>query len=344
MDRLEAVDVSRSYGDDTVVDAVSLALVPGEVTALLGGSGAGKSTLLRLLAGLEPVDAGEVRLGEQVLSSRHKTVPAEKRHIGLIFQDFALFPHLTAAENVAFGLAHLEKGVARQEAEIWLDRLGLSARAGAYPHQLSGGEQQRVSIARALAPKPTAILMDEPFSGLDPALRESVRDSALEIIRAARIPALLVTHDAHEAMISADRLAVMRAGRVVQAGSPEEVYGAPVDLQTAAALGRINLFRGQVNEAGQVATPFGTLKSATFPAGTEVDIAVREEAIILSPGGIPARVEAVARAGALVRLTLSSGDFRAFALVSPTDRPDIGVEAGVSIDPAGAFIFRAGGS
>ncbi|MEO1101285.1 MAG: ABC transporter ATP-binding protein [Pseudomonadota bacterium] len=344
MDRLEAVNVTRSYGEDTVVDAVSLALEPGAVTALLGGSGAGKSTLLRLLAGLEPVDAGEVRLGGQVLSSRRKTVPAEKRRVGLVFQDFALFPHLTAAENVAFGLAHLEKGAARQEADAWLGRLGLSARAGAYPHQLSGGEQQRVSIARALAPKPAAILMDEPFSGLDPALREAVRDSALAVVRAAGIPALLVTHDAHEAMISADRLAVMRAGRVVQAGLPEEVYSSPVDIETAAALGPVNVFHARTDATGQAATPFGTISAPAYPGGTAVEIAVREEAVLLKQDGIPARVEAVARAGPLVRVTLMSGDFRGFALVSPTDRPDIGVEVGVSIDPAGAFIFGAGTS
>ncbi|OZB13922.1 MAG: hypothetical protein B7X53_15040, partial [Hyphomonas sp. 34-62-18] len=175
---LSAHGVTRRYGDRAVVDGVSLSLPPGQITALLGGSGAGKSTLLRLLSGLEGVDEGEIRLGEEVLSAHGRTVPAEKRRIGLIFQDFALFPHLTAARNVAFGLKHLPKAEAIARAQAWLARLGLEPRANAYPHELSGGEQQRVAIARALAPEPAAILMDEPFSGLDPSLRDSVRDAA----------------------------------------------------------------------------------------------------------------------------------------------------------------------
>lgn len=344
MDRLEVDSVTRSYGDLTVVDAVSLTLEPGAVTALLGGSGAGKSTLLRLMAGLEPVDGGQIRFGEEVLSSRTRTVPAEKRRIGLVFQDFALFPHLNAVENVAFGLAHLEKSEARAEARAWLERLGLAARAEAYPHQLSGGEQQRVSIARALAPKPVAILMDEPFSGLDPARREAVRDEALEVIRGAGTPALLVTHDAQEAMISADRLAIMRSGRIVQSGPPEGVYNAPVDVPTAAALGRVNTFRGAADEAGCVQTPFGAVKADGLPPGAQADIAVREEALNLGSGQVRARVEHVGRAGPLIRVTLLSEGMRAYSLVSATDRPEIGVEVAVAIDPAGAFIFSAGGN
>ena len=190
------------------VSEASLTLDPGKVTALLGGSGAGKSTLLRLFAGLEPVDAGEIRLSETVLSSTNKTVPAEKRRIGLVFQDFALFPHMTALQNVRFGLKRLPRPERTPVAENWLNRLGLQARINAYPHELSGGEQQRVAIARALAPKPIAILLDEPFSGLDPALREGVREIALSAVREAGIPALLVTHDANEAMAYADYLAV----------------------------------------------------------------------------------------------------------------------------------------
>jgi len=159
MTSLIAEGVCRKYGKTDVVSDASLEIAPDRLTALLGGSGAGKSTLLRLLAGLEPVDAGEIRLGDTVLSKKGKTLAAEKRRIGLVFQDFALFPHLTAEQNICFGLKHLNRADARTLAQDWLKRLGLSERAAAYPHQLSGGEQQRVSIARALAPKPAAILM-----------------------------------------------------------------------------------------------------------------------------------------------------------------------------------------
>ena len=230
---LRAIGVSRAYDGTVVVDEASLTLQPGKITALLGQSGAGKSTLLRLFAGLEPVDAGEIRLGDTVLSSTSLQVPAESRSIGLIFQDFALFPHLNALDNVGFGLRGMNREARRKRAGEWLDRLGLSHRARAYPHQLSGGEQQRVSIARALAAKPVAILMDEPFSGLDVTLKSEVREIALAAVAEAGIPALLVSHDASEAMRDADRIAVMRKGVILQEDTPEELYLHPASLPVA---------------------------------------------------------------------------------------------------------------
>ena len=284
-DSLSAIGVSRAYHGVRVVDSVSLDLKPGAITALLGGSGAGKSTLLRLFAGLEPVDDGEIRLGGRVLSSTKTTVAPDKRRIGLIFQDFALFPHLTALQNVQFGLKPLGKEAAQAEALAWLGRLGLTQRADAYPHELSGGEQQRVAIARALAPKPAAILMDEPFSGLDPALRASVRDEALEAVRAADIPALLVTHDPMEALEAADHVAIMRGGRIRQEGPAAEVYMNPVSADVAASL-------GPVNRMAAADVPPGLAEAAE---GTE--LVVRPEGISLDPAS---GVRANGRAGLVI--------------------------------------------
>ena len=315
MDSLVAQGVSRFYGSNKVVAGASLELKPGRVTALLGGSGAGKSTLLRLFAGLEPVNEGTISLGENVLSRPGKTVPANKRKTGLIFQDFALFPHMTAQQNVRFGLNHLPKSEATHLALDWLDRLGLTARAKAYPHQLSGGEQQRVAIARALAPGPAAILMDEPFSGLDPALREDVRAAALSAVRAAGIPALLVTHDANEAMTYADYLAVMRDGVIVQQGEPEAVYNRPVDLETAAALGPVNPI------------PAGSSLAALLGAGS----CVREEGIRLDPDGpVRATIVSARQVGGMMSFELEvSGHGRLKARTALTS-----VEPGQSVNIA----------
>ena len=325
---LSAHGVSRCYGGVPVVDSVSLDLKPGAITALLGGSGAGKSTLLRLFAGLEPVDTGEIRLGERVLSSTKQTIAPDKRHIGLIFQDFALFPHLTALQNVAFGLKPLGKEAALAEARKWLGRLGLTARADAFPHELSGGEQQRVAIARALAPKPAAILMDEPFSGLDPALRSSVRDAALEAVREADIPALLVTHDPLEALESADHVAILRSGQLQQEGPAAEVYLNPVSADVAAALGPVNrLAAGDVPEG-----------LAEVPEGSE--LVIRPEGILLDAAS-PVRANVVASqvTGAMNRLVLDVAGQRLVALVPRNFAPQAGEEAGIRLDPALVFIF-----
>lgn len=329
---LSAHQVTRRYGNRAVVDGVSLTLPPGQITALLGGSGAGKSTLLRLFAGLEGVDEGEIRIGDEVLSAPRRTVPAEKRRIGLIFQDFALFPHLTAARNVAFGLKHLPKTEAASRAQAWLARLGLEPRAGAYPHELSGGEQQRVAIARALAPEPAAILMDEPFSGLDPSLRDSVRDAALDAIREAGIPALLVTHDPGEALEHADRIAIMSQGKLLQEGTAREIYTRPVSAAVASALGPLNRIR-----AGEV--PASLLNSLA----TSAEILVRPEGVCIDPASpVRARIVTVRMTGPLIRLTLDLNGQKLTALVPPMAEFAPGREAGIRLDPALTFTFTSG--
>lgn len=327
---LELTGVTRRYGPRAVVDKVTLTLRPGEITALLGGSGAGKSTLLRLVAGLEPLEAGTIQLGSHVLSEPGRTLAPEKRRIGLIFQDFALFPHLTAARNVGFGLKHLPREVAAERIKHWIDMLGLSDRSEAYPHELSGGEQQRVAIARALAPEPDAILMDEPFSGLDPALSGSVRDAALSAVRAANIPALMVTHDPAEALENADSIAILSEGRLLQCGAADDVYRRPASLAAARALGSVNVLSG-------------TAMPQVWRAVHGPEIGIRPEGVLLDPRA-EVRVTVTSRRliGPLVRLSLQGPGFTLQSLVSHEIAPSVGTETGVRLDPALTFTFASG--
>lgn len=327
---LTARGISRSYGTATIVDDVDLTLTPGRVVALLGPSGAGKSTLLRLLAGLETLDTGEIAIGNRVLSRPGSTVPAEKRRTGLIFQDFALFPHMTAQENVRFGLADRPREEGRRQALGWLARLGLETRASAYPHQLSGGEQQRVAIARALAPGPDAILMDEPFSGLDPALRGEVAEIALAAIREAGLPALLVSHDAAAAMEAADDLAIMRAGKIVQTGTPAEIYRHPADSLVASALGPTQTFRAR------------DLPAALCPHAASPDdlVTIRSEAVRLDPASpVHARITRHACLGASDRLWLDVDGLELVATVTGEDVAEAGDTVAISLDPGATFVF-----
>ena len=234
---LEIKNVTYKFDKETAADAIDLRLEPGQITTLVGPSGAGKSTVLKLIGGILPVHSGHIVLAGRRLSTPTHTVAIEDRKIGLIFQDFALFPHMTALENICFGLLKCSRAERERTARDWLTRLQLESRASAYPHQLSGGEQQRVAIARALAAAPDTILLDEPFSGLDPGLREAVRANALETIRAAHIPALMVTHDPGEALAHSDKVAVMHAGRLVQTGPGDHLYARPQHLSVMQALG-----------------------------------------------------------------------------------------------------------
>ena len=206
-----------------VVKGVDLDLHAGRVHALLGDSGSGKTTLLRLIAGLEPLNAGRIDIGEQSVSAQAKHVPPEKRAVGFVFQDYALFPHLTVQQNVAFGLKHQPRHQRRAAALEWLQRVGMEDFAQAMPTTLSGGQQQRVALARALARKPQVMLLDEPFSGLDTTLRDRVRDTTLRVMREAGVAILMVTHDPREALIVADTVSVMRDGRITATGRPHEI-------------------------------------------------------------------------------------------------------------------------
>lgn len=273
--RLEVKNLVRSYDRLRVVDDVSLSVMPGSVICLLGPSGCGKSTTLRMIAGVEMQDSGEIFVDGRLVCDTVTRVPPEGREIGLMFQDFALFPHLSVAENVAFGL----KGSARQNrarVEELLTKVGMLRHIDAYPHQLSGGEQQRVALARALAPRPRILLMDEPFSGLDDRLRDDIRDETLQVLKGEGTSVLLVTHEPAEAMRMADEIALMRNGRVVQRGAPYNIYNAPVDREAAAFFSDINVIRGVVKGA-LTETPFGQFLAPGVPDGTEVEIVIRPQ-------------------------------------------------------------------
>ncbi|KNG92426.1 ABC transporter ATP-binding protein [Pseudaestuariivita atlantica] len=273
--RLEVRNMSRRIGDVTVVDDVSLEIAPGQVTCLLGPSGCGKSTTLRMIAGVEMQDRGEIYVDGELVCDTVTRVPPERREIGLMFQDFALFPHLTVAGNVGFGLRGSRADTDARVGEL-LDKVSLTHLSQAYPHELSGGEQQRVALARALAPRPKVMLMDEPFSGLDNRLRDGIRDDTLAVLKEEGASVLLVTHEPEEAMRMADEIALMRDGRIVQKGAPYNIYNSPVDRNAVAFFSDVNVVRA-VTRGALAETPFGEFLSPGMPDGTEVEIVFRPQ-------------------------------------------------------------------
>ena len=274
--RLEIKDLHRAYDGRAVVDGVSLQIMPGQVTCLLGPSGCGKSTTLRMIAGVEMQDSGTIHVDGKLICDTVFRIPPERRGIGLMFQDFALFPHLSVADNVGFGLKTGTKAQKRDRIKELLARVDLLRFVDGYPHQLSGGEQQRVALARALAPRPRIMLMDEPFSGLDNRLRDGIRDETLSILKEEDTAVLLVTHEPDEAMRMADEIALMRNGQIVMQGAPYNVYTRPVDRAAVAFFSDANVLRARVQGA-LADTPFGQFLSPGVPDGTDVDIVFRPQ-------------------------------------------------------------------
>ncbi|WP_316013233.1 ABC transporter ATP-binding protein [Roseobacter sp. HKCCA0434] len=345
--------IARDYGGRRVVDDVSLDLTAGEVTCLLGPSGCGKSTTLRMAAGVERPSEGTIAIDGAPVADPGFALPPEKRSVGLMFQDFALFPHLDVARNVGFGLSR------REEARVGelLDRVGLGAHHAKYPHELSGGEQQRVALARALAPRPAIMLMDEPFSGLDNRLRDEIRDATLDILREEGTAVLLVTHEPDEAMRMADKIALMRAGRIVQIGAPYTLYTKPADTAAAAFFSDVNVLAGRV-EDGQTDTPFGPFLAPNMVDGTQVEIVFRPQHCRLDfdrpnapvrptvEHGIPAR-GTVTRARfmgnqSLVELAMDDGDARLKAIVPGIFMPPQGTKLVMSLRRDHAHVFPVG--
>jgi iron(III) transport system ATP-binding protein len=273
--RLEVQCLTRSFAGRKVVSDVSLQVAAGQVMCLLGPSGCGKSTTLRMIAGVESPDAGRILIDGQPIFGPGVNAAPEARGVGLMFQDFALFPHLTVAGNVAFGLTGDKKSKQVRVDEL-LEKVNLSGFGGKHPHELSGGEQQRVALIRALAPRPRVMLMDEPFSGLDNRLRDGIRDATLQVLKAEGAAVLLVTHEPEEAMRMADEIALMRDGQVVQRGAPYNIYNTPVDLEAAAFFSDINVIRG-VSKGALTATPFGEFLTPGHTDGAAVDIGIRPQ-------------------------------------------------------------------
>ncbi len=302
--RLEIRNLVRKFDGQVVVDGVSLSVMPGQVTCLLGPSGCGKSTTLRMIAGVEMQDSGEIYVDGKLICDTVFRIPPERRKIGLMFQDFALFPHLSVGDNVAFGLTG-SKDQKRVRVEELLDRVGLKRFIDGFPYLLSGGEQQRVALARALAPRPRIMLMDEPFSGLDNRLRDDIRDHTLELLKEEDAAVLLVTHEPEEAMRMADEIALMRRGKIVQQGAPYNIYNAPVDKQAVAFFSDINVIRGKVKGA-LTDTAFGQFLAPGVPDGAEVDIVIRPQHLKIDfdragKGPLPTPQDGVAARGEVVR-------------------------------------------
>lgn len=268
-------NLTRRFGDRAVVDDVSFAVDPGQVACLLGPSGCGKSTTLRIVAGVDMQDSGRIYVDGGLVCDTVFRVPPERRAIGLMFQDFALFPHLSVADNVAFGLKG-GAGANRARVQDLLTRVQMDRHIDSFPHELSGGEQQRVALARALAPRPRVLLMDEPFSGLDERLRDGIRDDTLALLKDEGTAVLLVTHEPVEAMRMADQILLMRDGRIIQQGAPYNLYNAPVDRKVAGFFSDLNVLTGRVQGA-LTRTPFGEFLAPGVPDGTQVEIVIRPQ-------------------------------------------------------------------
>lgn len=278
--------VSRRFGRVTALRSIDLEVSPGEIVSLLGHSGCGKTTLLRIAAGVDVPSAGRVLVDGREVASPNVFVPPERRAIGLMFQDYALFPHLTMLRNVMFGLTALDRRTREREAMAALARVGLEHLAHSYPHETSGGEQQRVALARAVVPRPGILLMDEPFSGLDARLRDSVRADTMSVLRETGSTAVVVTHDPQEAMRMSDRIVLMRGGSITQQGSAEDLYDRPDSLFVARFFSQLNELQGSV-ASGRAVTGFGAFAAAGCPEGRMVTVAVRPQGVRLSPATEP---------------------------------------------------------
>ena len=277
-------DVSYTIGKRTILHNISFELKPGEIVSVLGPSGCGKTSMLRLAAGVSSPTSGRIALDDRLLATHTTFVPPEKRNIGLMFQDFGLFPHLSILQNVKYGLSTWLKDDAEHAAIAALTRVGMEIHAKQYPHQLSGGEQQRVALARTIAPRPQVLLMDEPFSGLDQRLRDTVRSETFALLREMRATAILVTHDPEEAMEVSDRILLMRDGRIVQSGTPEELYNNPIDPKAATFFSDANHFTGIVHGSA-IETPLGPIAAMGLNEGEEAEVILRPHLIsIIKPG------------------------------------------------------------
>ena len=341
---LELVNINHSYSSKTVVQELSLTVPPGSLTCLLGPSGCGKTTVLRLSAGLERLQVGSIRIDGVCVADKTGELPPEERGVGLMFQEYALFPHLTVLGNVSFGLDRLPTASREAEAKAALAQVGMADALSVYPHMLSGGEQQRVALARALAPKPKVLLLDEPFSGLDAELRASLREDTLSLIKETGTTTLMVTHDPMEAMLMADHVALMNDGRVIQVGSPTELYRCPETPFCARFLGDVMEYMGLVR-LGEVITPLGRVPAGSAEDGEEVLVLIRPEAVYLEReahiSGLAAIVTDARVLGPYTKLsiTLEETGEQIYVTLSGPNIPLIGSKVAVQLDFSMIFVF-----
>ena len=319
---LEFRHIAHAYGQVRALEDISFTAPTGEITCLLGASGCGKSTLLGLAVGMLTVQQGVILLGGEVLADDRRSPPPEARPVGLVFQDGALFPHMTIAANVAFGLPKAR----RAEADGWLAKVGLAGMGARYPHELSGGQQQRAALARAMAPEPAVLLMDEPFASVDIVLRRRLRRDCRILLREAGATVVLVTHDPAEALDIADRIAVMEAGRIVQFGTPEDLHHAPVNAAVGAIFSGAQVIAG-VSRDGLLDTDFGLWPLASLigdlPDARMLDLLVQADRLVPVADKRGCRVRDVHLLGPITRVLLEAADGMR-----------ITVETEVPVDPA----------
>ncbi|MBL8265753.1 ABC transporter ATP-binding protein [Steroidobacter sp.] len=341
---LELDNVVRRFGQRSAVNGLSIRLAKGSIGCLLGPSGCGKTTALRCIAGFEPVDAGVISAHGRVLASQDHQSPPESRQIGMVFQDYALFPHLSVLDNVAFGLHRLERNKRARRAQEILETVGLTEHCDHYPHQLSGGQQQRVALARALAPEPEIVLLDEPFSSLDVELRERLSVEVRSVLKALNTTALLVTHDQQEAFAVADVVGVMKDGRLEQWDTPYQLYHRPATRFVADFIGQGVFIPGEIVTAGSVRTELGVVRAngnGQWQTGRHVDLLLRPDDVIHDDAS-ELRAEVCQRAfrGAefLYTLKLASG-LQLLSLVPSHHDHAVGERIGIRIEPDHVVAF-----
>ena len=350
--RVACLAACKQYGSVPAVDGISFEVPQGEILAVVGPSGCGKTTLLRLLAGFETPDAGAVSLGERVVAGPGAWVPPEDRHVGMVFQDYALFPHMSVAQNVEFGIKGWDReSRIRRVAEL-LELVHLTHLAHRKPHELSGGEQQRVALVRSLAPRPSALFLDEPFSNLDTGLRVEMREEVREIVRTFGVTTVHVTHDQEEALFMGARVAVMRRGKLEQLGTPEEVYHRPRTRFVAGFMGVADFLPATITSEG-LSSEVGVLSPSAndaYPQGSKVDVLVRPDMISLSlesrgeSSGVAKVQERIFRGlDYLYTLSLPSG-LLLHSIQATTVRFDVGQRVGITINPGqGPLCFPVDG-
>lgn len=339
---LRVEQVRRRFRGVDVLAGVSFSVGRGEILCLVGPSGCGKSTLLRLIAGVDRPDGGRILLGDELLCGPSGFVEPEDRSVGFMFQDYALFPHLSVVENIRFGLRRRPRAEAQALTDAVIDRLGIRHLADRHPHMLSGGEQQRVALARALAPQPRVILMDEPFSNLDRNLRDSLRAETLRLLRETRTTVVMVTHDPEEALSAGDRVALMQDGRILQSGPAREVYDRPASAYVARFFGPCNCLRG-VCMRGHVECALGRFPAPGLADGAEAEVHVRPQALAISdrPEAVEGVVTGVTLMGEIEQISVAvaaSGETLRLRSTTRTS-PRIGVKVPISIASAGVFVF-----
>ncbi|MFC4418696.1 ABC transporter ATP-binding protein [Cupriavidus pampae] len=341
---VEVDRIMHGFGRHTVIDGLSFSLARGTIACLLGPSGCGKTTVLRAIAGFEPLRAGQIRIDGQVVSSASGGLPPEQRRIGMVFQDYALFPHLDVAANVGFGLIGEDRGARAARVREMLALVGLHDAGGRYPHELSGGQQQRVALARALAPRPALLLLDEPFSNLDVDLRERLGQEVREILRTQGTTAILVTHDQHEAFAMADEIGVMHGGKIVQWGHAHGLYHQPATRFVAGFIGQGVLLPGRVHASDAIALSIGTLpwrNPLALPDGAEVDVLIRPDDLVHDEAAaLRVRILDKAFRGANILYTLQLDDgSRVLALVPSHHDLPVGATLGLRVEADDVVAF-----